>query len=136
MMHLFCLNPQRRVRRFAMGYLQHVLSCHHFAGAKPVAWVTVSMPGALIGAPMITLQYRSAFALARCAPQARIYRDVFEPVELKPVEFMQLMDLAQRRVVLQGNDINQQGRPHEEMFLIVEGTADVRGSTTSRSGPT
>lgn len=47
------------------------------------------------------------------------------PVDLNPVEFMQLMGQAQRRVVLQGNDINQQGRPHEEIFLIVEGTADV-----------
>ncbi len=47
------------------------------------------------------------------------------PVELSQVQFMQLMDLAQRRVVLEGNDINQHGRPHEEMFLIVEGTADV-----------
>ncbi|CAM9365156.1 unnamed protein product [Ectocarpus fasciculatus] len=58
--------------------------------------------------------------------QARIYQDIFMPVDLNPVEFMQLMGQAQRRVVLQGNDINQQGRPHEEMFLIVEGTADVR----------
>lgn len=41
------------------------------------------------------------------------------------MQFMQLMDLAQRRVVLESNDINQHGRPHEEMFLIVEGTADV-----------
>ena len=47
------------------------------------------------------------------------------PVELSPVEFMQLMDLSQRRVVLAGNDINQHGRPHKEMFLIVEGTAEV-----------
>lgn len=47
------------------------------------------------------------------------------PVELSPVEFMQLMDLAQRRVVLSGNDINQHGRPHKEVFLIVEGTAEV-----------
>lgn len=47
------------------------------------------------------------------------------PVELSPVEFMQLMDLAQRRVVLAGNDISQHGRPHEEMFMIVEGAADV-----------
>lgn len=59
------------------------------------------------------------------SPQARIFREIFIPVELSPVEFMRLMDLAQRRVVLAGNDINQHGRPHEEMFLIVEGTADV-----------
>lgn len=61
----------------------------------------------------------------RVSSQARIYQDIFMPVDLNPVEFMQLMGQAQRRVVLQGNDINQQGRPHEEMFLIVEGTADV-----------
>lgn len=47
------------------------------------------------------------------------------PVDLTPLEFMQLMEMAQRRVMLKGNDLNQEGRPHEEMFLIVEGTADV-----------
>lgn len=48
------------------------------------------------------------------------------------MQFMHLMALAQRRVVLQGNDINQEGRPHEEMFLIVEGSADVSAGRQKR----
>ena len=68
----------------------------------------------------------------RLSLQARIFREIFMPVELSPVEFMQLMDLAQRRVVLAGNDINQHGRPHKEMFLIVEGTAEVRAVGKTR----
>lgn len=48
------------------------------------------------------------------------------PVQLSPVHFLRLMDVAERRVMLKGNDLNQEGRPHEEVFLIVEGTAEVR----------
>ncbi|CAB1104988.1 unnamed protein product [Ectocarpus sp. CCAP 1310/34] len=58
--------------------------------------------------------------------QARIYREIFERVQLSPVHFLRLMDAAERRVVLKGNDLIQDGRPHEEMFLIVEGQAEVR----------
>lgn len=66
-----------------------------------------------------------SFLLLSLFPQARIFREIFLPVELTPLEFMQLMGVAERRVMLQGNDLTQDGRPHEEMFLIVEGTADV-----------
>lgn len=47
------------------------------------------------------------------------------PVQLSPVDFLRLMDIAERRVMLKGNDLNQEGRPHEEVFLIVEGNAEV-----------
>lgn len=40
------------------------------------------------------------------------------------------MDVAERRVMLKGNDLTQEGRPHEEVFLIVEGTAEVRAQLT------
>lgn len=71
------------------------------------------------------------------AQQARIYQEIFQPVELNPVHFLRLMDTAERRVMLKGNDLIQEGRPHEEVFLIVEGTAEVRnraGNTQGRKG--
>ncbi len=48
------------------------------------------------------------------------------PFDLNPVEFLRLMEMAQRREWMKGNDITQAGRPYEDMFLIVEGTAEVR----------
>lgn len=57
--------------------------------------------------------------------QARIYREIFERVQLSPVHFLRLMDAAERRVMLKGNDLIQEGRPHEEVFLIVEGQTEV-----------
>lgn len=47
------------------------------------------------------------------------------PFDLNPVEFLRLMEMAQRREWMKGNDITQAGRPYEDMFLIVEGTAEV-----------
>lgn len=61
------------------------------------------------------------------ARQARIYEEIFQPVQLNPVHFLRLMDTAERRLMLKGNDLIQEGRPHEEVFLIVEGTAEVMG---------
>ncbi|CAM9770905.1 unnamed protein product [Ectocarpus sp. 4 AP-2014] len=58
--------------------------------------------------------------------QARIFREIFMPAQLSPVHFLRLMDVAERRVMLKGNDLNQEGRPHEEVFLIAEGTAEVK----------
>lgn len=46
--------------------------------------------------------------------------------ELSAVDFLRLMDTAERRVMLKGNDLIQEGRPHEEVFLIVQGTTEVR----------
>lgn len=60
--------------------------------------------------------------------QARIFREIFERVQLSPVHFLRLMDAAERRVMLKGNDLIQEGRPHEEVFLIVEGQAEVCSS--------
>lgn len=55
--------------------------------------------------------------------------------DLTPLDFLRLMDLAQRRVWLKGNDINQEGRPYETMHLIVEGGAEVRAPSVSPSLP-
>ncbi|CAB1109960.1 unnamed protein product [Ectocarpus sp. CCAP 1310/34] len=69
--------------------------------------------------------------------KARIFEELFMPFDLNPVEFLRLMDLADRRVWMKGNDICQAGRPHEDMFLIVEGTAEVKseGETVSHLEP-
>ncbi|CAM9362141.1 unnamed protein product, partial [Hapterophycus canaliculatus] len=98
---------------------------------SPPLWISIKWNALFlaINAALIALMWKEdkdAEEHGKDPEQARIFQDVFAPVELTPVEFMQLMALAQRRVVLQGNDINQEGRPHEEMFLITEGTADVR----------
>lgn len=63
--------------------------------------------------------------------QARIYEEIFLHVQLSPVDFLRLMDIAERRVMLKGNDLNQEGRPHEEVFLIVEGNAEVHTHVSS-----
>ncbi|CAM9748116.1 unnamed protein product [Scytosiphon promiscuus] len=75
--------------------------------------------------------------LAKDPEQARIFEELFIPFGLNPVDFLRLMDLAERRVWLKGNDINQEGRPYEDMFLIVEGTAEVKseGETVSHLEP-
>lgn len=52
------------------------------------------------------------------------------PFDLNPVEFLRLMEMAQRREWMKGNDITQAGRPYEDMFLIVEGTAEVLSRRT------
>lgn len=56
------------------------------------------------------------------------------PFDLNPVEFLRLMEMAQRREWMRGNDITQAGRPYEDMFLIVEGTAEVRASPCNKVG--
>eukprot|EP00903_Cladosiphon_okamuranus_P019551 g17982.t1 len=64
--------------------------------------------------------------LANDPEKARIFQELFMPFDLNPVEFLRLMEMAQRREWLKGNDITQAGRPYEDMFLIVEGTAEVQ----------
>ncbi|CAN0276199.1 unnamed protein product, partial [Hapterophycus canaliculatus] len=56
--------------------------------------------------------------------QARIYREIFEPVQLSPVHFLRLMDTAERRVIPKGSNLKDGGAPHKEVLLIVEGTAE------------
>ena len=48
------------------------------------------------------------------------------PVQLSPVNFLRLMDTAERRVIPKGSEIKKGGAPHKEVILIVEGTAEVR----------
>lgn len=57
--------------------------------------------------------------------QAKIFRDVFAPVELTPVDFVRLMDLAERRALPKGTPLSREGRLQEDVFLIVEGGAEV-----------
>lgn len=46
-------------------------------------------------------------------------------VQLSPVNFLRLMDGAERRVIPKGAEIKKGGAPHKEVILIVEGTAEV-----------
>lgn len=57
--------------------------------------------------------------------QAKTFEEVFAPVEMNPVDFVRLMDLAERRVVAKSTRLSQEGQPQEEVFLIVEGAAEV-----------
>lgn len=63
--------------------------------------------------------------LRRTAPQAKTFEEVFKRVELSPVDFVRLMDVAERRVVPKGARLSEEGRVQEEVFLIVEGAAEV-----------
>lgn len=47
------------------------------------------------------------------------------PVELSPVDFVRLVDLGERRVIKKGELLSEAGVTQEEVFLIVEGTAEV-----------
>lgn len=55
----------------------------------------------------------------------KLFEEVFQRVELTLVDFVRLMDVAERRVVPKGTRLSQEGRLQEEVFLIVEGTAEV-----------
>ncbi|CAM9173472.1 unnamed protein product [Ectocarpus sp. 8 AP-2014] len=55
-----------------------------------------------------------------------IYHDIFETVNLSPVQFLRLMDVAERRVVPKGANLKDGGAPHKEVILIIEGTAEVK----------
>ena len=58
--------------------------------------------------------------------QAGTFREVFHQQELTPVDFVRLMDLAERRFIPEGEHLSEAGRVQDEVFLIVEGTAEVR----------
>ena len=87
----------------------------------------VLFPLPIFGHPLATndLSAGSIHQFKLSDKQARIFREIFMPAQLSPVHFLRLMDVAERRVMLKGNDLNQEGRSHEEVFLIVEGTAEV-----------
>lgn len=103
------------------------------AGQTIRKWRDVSIPTyglfplPIFGPPLATnnLSAGSIHQLKLSGEQARIFREIFMPAQLSPVHFLRLMDVAERRVMLKGNDLNQEGRPHEEVFLIVDGTAEV-----------
>lgn len=58
--------------------------------------------------------------------QARVYGEVFQKVDLSPVDFLRLVDLGERREVSEGELLSKAGRMQEDVFLIVSGTAEVR----------
>lgn len=47
-------------------------------------------------------------------------------MELTPVDFVRLMDLAERREMPKGKLLSEENKVQEEVFLIMEGTAEVR----------
>lgn len=57
-------------------------------------------------------------------PQEKVFHEVFTPVELSPVDFVRLVDLAERRVIRKGSLLSKAGVTQEEVFLMVEGTAE------------
>ncbi|CAM9562536.1 unnamed protein product [Pylaiella littoralis] len=102
-----------------------------FRVVGPPVWIPIKWNAGFLAlnALMVILMLREiqeAEELKKDPEQARIYEEIFKPVQLSPLDFLRLMDVAERRVMLKGNDLTQEGRPHEEVFLIVEGTAEVR----------
>lgn len=67
--------------------------------------------------------------------QAMIYGEVFEKVDLSPVDFLRLVDLGERREVAEGELLSEEGRMQEDVFLVVDGTAEVRHSRQSVGRP-
>lgn len=49
------------------------------------------------------------------------------PFELTPFDFMHLMDFSERLEVPKGGRLSAAGKVQEDVFIIVEGTAEVRG---------
>lgn len=47
------------------------------------------------------------------------------PVDLSPVDFLRLVDLGERRTLAKGEVLSAAGERQEEVYLIVEGTAEV-----------
>lgn len=112
----------------------------HEAGATGLTTYLLSylffVPLPIVGVALDeSLQYREPvvawrgfrFLAWRLIAQARIYQEIFMSTRLSPVDFLRLMDISERRLMLKGNDLIQEGRPHEEVFLIVEGTTEVSG---------
>lgn len=81
-------------------------------GSDPLLFMLISSDG-------------TSWNLIEPAPQAKTFEEVFRRVELSPVDFVRLMDVAERRVVPKGTCLSQEGRVQEEVFLIVEGAAQV-----------
>ncbi|CAM9305592.1 unnamed protein product [Choristocarpus tenellus] len=93
----------------------------------PIGWnglfllINVTMIG------MILKERNDAGHIGDNTEQACVYEKVFEGVELDPVDFVKLMDLADRKVLPKGYRLTEFGQPQEDLYLIVEGTADVSG---------
>lgn len=58
--------------------------------------------------------------------QSQIFNEVFEPVDLTPVDFLRLMNLAERYEIGEGEHLFDEGKVQEEVFLIAEGNVEVR----------
>ncbi|CAM9853634.1 unnamed protein product, partial [Ectocarpus fasciculatus] len=102
-----------------------------FRVVGPPVWIPIKWNAGFLALNTIMVLFllkerQEAEELGKDPEQARIFREIFERVQLSPVHFLRLMDAAERRVMLKGNDLIQEGRPHEEVFLIVEGQAEVR----------
>ncbi|CAM9748259.1 unnamed protein product [Scytosiphon promiscuus] len=102
-----------------------------FRVVGPPVWIPIKWNAGFLAlnAVMVMLLMRErteAERLGEDPEQARIYREIFEPVQLSPVHFLRLMDTAERRVIPAGSNLKDGGAPHKEVLLIVEGTAEVK----------
>ncbi|CBN78395.1 conserved unknown protein [Ectocarpus siliculosus] len=106
-----------------------------FYRAQPL-WIPIGWNGVflLINVSMIGLLLKEKSEAAHIGDdpeQARTFQEVFAPVELTPVDFVRLMDLAERRLVAKGTHLSEEGQPQEEVFLIVEGAAEVEAESAA-----
>ncbi|CAB1116594.1 unnamed protein product [Ectocarpus sp. CCAP 1310/34] len=106
-----------------------------FYRAQPL-WIPIGWNGVflLINVSMIGLLLKEKSEAAHIGDdpeQARTFQEVFAPVELTPVDFVRLMDLAERRVLAKGTRLSEEGQPQEEVFLIVEGAAEVEAESAA-----
>ncbi|CAM9562606.1 unnamed protein product [Pylaiella littoralis] len=92
----------------------------------PIKWNALFLAMNAVMVALLLKEREQAEQLGKDPEQAAIYEDIFSPVQLNPVNFMRLMDIAERRVVRKGEDLKRGGTPHKEVLLIVDGTAEVK----------
>lgn len=107
---------------------QRVYCCGHGVGSDVLLATSIRCVSHVAVGIHLMASHLVAWHLHRHppAPQAKTFEEVFKRFELSPVDFVRLMDVAERRVVPKGTCLSQEGRVQEEVFLIVEGAAQVR----------
>jgi CRP-like cAMP-binding protein len=98
----------------------------------PISWNTLFL---IINGAMITALLAERAEVSHMDPnETRLYEAVFAKLGLDPVEFLRLIRLAERRIVKSGTAIAMAGKPQQDMYLIVDGGADVLHKEGRRVG--
>jgi CRP-like cAMP-binding protein len=90
----------------------------------PIRWNSLFL---IINALMIALLIKEANDASNIPEeQEELFMTVFSKHSMKPVDFLRLMSIAERREVAEGDKIVEQGRKHQHLHLIQSGKLSVR----------